>query len=78
MTSLAADLGKRAARYARSGVPCYWVADAVNRQIIAHRGPRVVGGVASYAAVERFSVGDEVELELAGVVVGRIALSDVF
>jgi Uma2 family endonuclease len=78
VTSLAADVGKRAARYARSGVPCYWVADAVNRQIIAHRGPRVVGAVASSAAVERVSVGDEVELELAGVAIGRIALADVF
>lgn len=78
VTSLAADLGKRAARYARAGVPCYWVADAVNRRIIAHRRPRVVDGVASYTAVERLEVRDEVELDLAGVVVGRIALSEVF
>ena len=78
VTSLAADLGKRASRYARAGVPCYWVADAVNRRIIAHGRPRVVDGVASYATVECLEFGDEVELALADVVVGRVALAEIF
>lgn len=78
VTSLSADLGKRAARYARAGVPCYWVADAVRKRIIEHRGPQVVGKVASYAAVDERAVGDEIELSLGGAAVGRVALTDIF
>lgn len=78
VTSLATDLGERAARYALAGVPRYWVADVARRRIIEHRGPRVVDGVASYTSADRREIGDEVELMLGGVVVGRVAVASIF
>ena len=78
VTSRAKDLGPQAAKYARAGVACYWVADAKGRRIVEHRGPRVEGGVASYEIVREHGLGDQVEVVLDGVVVGRIAVSDLF
>jgi hypothetical protein len=78
VTGLFAGLGPIAARYARAGVACYWVADAVGKRIIEHRGPQVVGKVASYAIVQEHEVGDEIGLTLDGAVVGRVALAEIF
>lgn len=78
VTSRAKDLGPQAAKYAQAGVSCYWVADVRNRRIVEHRGPKVEGGVASYAIVREHGDGEHVELVLDGVAVGRIAVSDLF
>ena len=78
VTSLKADLGKRADRYAEFGVPCYWVADVGKGQIVEHRGPAGPRGAASYSEINRRSAGDEVELVLSGISVGRIAMADIF
>ncbi len=78
VTSRAKDLGPQAAKYARAGVACYWVADVVHRRIVEHRVPRVEEGVASYEIVREHGVGDHIELILDGAVVGRVAVSDLF
>ena len=46
-TSLAYDRGRKAALYAREGVPEYWVIDANERTAWIHRGP----GPSGYATV---------------------------
>jgi hypothetical protein len=78
VAGLSAGLGPIVAQYARAGVACYWVADALGKRVIEHRGPQVIGNVASYATVEERAVGDEIELTLGGVAVGRVALADIF
>lgn len=75
VTSLADDLGPQAAVYARAGVPCYWAVDSRNRRVIEHRGPAAVG---IYESVRAYGPGDEVELILDDVAVGRVAVSDLF
>lgn len=42
-TSLADDLGRKAAVYARHGVSEYWVLDLNRRGLVVHRGPRGEG-----------------------------------
>ena len=49
VTSLSADLGEVAEKYASALVPAYWVADVAGRRVIAHRAPRVVKGRGNYA-----------------------------
>lgn len=39
MSSLALDLGAKAAAYARAGVPDYWVLDLEGRRLVVHRRP---------------------------------------
>lgn len=39
VSSLALDLGPKAAAYARAGVPDYWVLDLHGRRIVVHRRP---------------------------------------
>jgi Uma2 family endonuclease len=78
VTSLKADLGKRADRYAEFGVPCYWVADVGKRQIVEHRSLSGPPGAASYGEINRRGAGDEVELILGGIAVGRIPMADIF
>ncbi|HWE35001.1 MAG TPA: Uma2 family endonuclease [Isosphaeraceae bacterium] len=78
VTSLKADLGKRADRYAQFGVPSYWVADVGKGQIVEHRRLVVTAGVASYGDVRRLGASDEVELALGGAAVGRIPMTDIF
>ncbi len=43
-TSLAFDLGRKAALYARHGIPEYWVADVTNRLLHLHRLPDIQSG----------------------------------
>jgi Uma2 family endonuclease len=78
VTSRAKDLGPQAAKYARAGVACYWVADVAHRRIIEHRGPRVEEGIASYEIVRDLVPGDQIDVILDGTVVGRVAVSDLF
>ena len=59
-------------------MPCYWVADVGKGQIVEHRGPGAPSGVASYGDVRHHGPGDEVELILDGVAVGRIPIADIF
>ena len=38
-STLAKDRGKKAADYARAGIPDYWIINLVNRQLEVHRDP---------------------------------------
>ena len=55
-TSLAFDLGEKAATYARHGVLEYWVVDLNRREVVVHRGPVGEG----WTSVER--VGESAAL----------------
>jgi Uma2 family endonuclease len=48
-TSLHADLSRKAALYARSGIIEYWVLDVISRRLIMHRNP--VGGKYEWVVV---------------------------
>jgi Uma2 family endonuclease len=64
-TSLAYDRGRKAALYAREGVPEYWVIDANQRTAWVHRNP----GLSGYATVTEVPQHERLEAaapELAG------------
>lgn len=56
ISSLAKDLGPKAAAYAAAGIPDYWVADLVGRRLVVHRDP----GPDGYRSVEVVQAGSEV------------------
>jgi hypothetical protein len=76
VTSLPKDLGARAEVFARALIPTYWVADALGRKLIEHRGPRVIEGVGSYEHVRTLGHGDEVSLTFEGREVGPIPVRE--
>lgn len=55
-TSLQFDLQIKAAIYARAGIPEYWIADIVNRRIVAHRKPVPLG----YDEILEFGQNEEI------------------
>lgn len=55
-STLAFDCTTKAALYAASGVPEYWVADLVGRRLIVHRVP----GLTGYADVAIIGAGDRI------------------
>jgi len=56
-TTLATDLGKKAAVYARAGLPKYWVVDLVHEVVEVHREPRPASGSGwAYEVVKRVKV----------------------
>ena len=55
-STLSFDLGRKAALYARHGIPEYWVVDVEGKIIHQHWEPRAVG----YAEVRQIAFGDEV------------------
>ena len=64
-SSLAYDRGRKAALYARYGIPEYWVVDANERTAWVHRNP----GPSGYAAIAEVSPNERLEAaapELAG------------
>jgi Uma2 family endonuclease len=76
VTSLPKDLGERAEKYARAGVPSYWVADVQGRRIIEHAGPQLNEGIGSYADVNFRKHGDEIRLTLDGREVATIPVAE--
>lgn len=75
VTNLGHDLGVQAAHYARAGVACYWVVDPGSRRVVAHREPSAEG---TFASVVTHGPGDRIDVVLDGVVVGQVAVSDLF
>jgi Uma2 family endonuclease len=76
VTSLPKDLGGRAEVFARAMIPAYWVADALGRKLVEHRGPRVVEGVGSYEHVRTLGRDEEVSLAFDGREVGPIPVRE--
>lgn len=63
-SSLAYDLGEKAALYARTGIPEYWVLDLVNARALVHTDPGVAAGEEGqvhYRSVETFCPGDSIQ-----------------
>ena len=54
-STLAIDLGRKAALYAAGGIPEYWVVDLDAARIVVHAGP----GEAGYRTTTEFAFGDE-------------------
>lgn len=70
-TTLAFDLGPKAALYARSGVPEYWVADVSARRIHQHASPSANG----YGRIVDHAFGDSIaSITLSGVTVDTSAI----
>lgn len=70
VSSLARDLGVKAALYAAGGVPEYWVLDLVRRQMLVHR-QRTEDGYA-----ERFELSAGQRLTAAAVALPMLELDD--
>jgi len=67
------DLGRKAALYARCGVPEYWVADRERQLVVQHAGPTAEG----YAAIGKIKFGDPIiSVKLPGLVVDTACLLD--
>lgn len=71
--TLADDLGRKRALYARGGIPEYWVVDLSARVIIQHWSPE--GDAYAKSAVVPFG-GDLVSATLSGLVIPTGALRD--
>lgn len=68
-TSLIFDLNTKAALYARSGVPEYWVVDIVSRQLHRHRSPSFAGYSDVSVLVETELISPELRADAAIAVV---------
>lgn len=77
VTSLPDDLGPRLEKYARAGIPAYWVADVHGRRVLAHAMPRVVNGRGEYARVDFVVPGTSLPLVLDGREVAAIPYEEV-
>jgi Uma2 family endonuclease len=71
--TLSKDQGKKQVAYAQSGIPVYWIVDLVNRSIRVYTDPGQVG----YQTHLLFGPGQSIPVTIAGVEVGRIAVSDI-
>lgn len=76
VTSLAKDLGPNLERYARNGIPNYWVADVMGQRLLVHTGPRVIEGRGEYEHVQTIRAGESFPLILDGREVARFAYED--
>ncbi len=76
VTSLAKNPGRNLDRYARSGVPSYWVMDFPGRRILAHSGPRAVEDRGEYEHVAVVGPGRMIPLVLDGVESVRFAYEE--
>lgn len=72
-STLADDLGRKRALYARGGIPEYWVVDLSARVILQHWSPG--GGTYAKSAVVPFG-GDLASTTLPGLVISTGALRD--
>ena len=75
-TSFRNDTGPKLESYARAGVVAYWVVNVVSKAVYVHREPLVTEG--RYAVEEIFVPGQTIPFYLDGVVVGDIAVNELF
>lgn len=76
VSSLRDDLGDALERYARAGIPSYWVLDVPGRRLLAHADPRVTEGRGHYARVDTHRAGDAIPLVLDGREVARLPFDE--
>jgi Uma2 family endonuclease len=73
ISTLSDDQGKKQHAYASSGIPVYWIINAVDRQVEVHTGP----GPDRYATCVIHKPGESIPVVIDGVEVGRIAVDDI-
>jgi Uma2 family endonuclease len=76
VSSLQADLTTALERYARAGIPTYWVVDVLGRRILVHTEPRIVDGKGEYAHVDTYRPGQSLPLVLDGHEVARVPFDE--
>ena len=72
-STLYADRGEKQKLYASQGVPVYWIVNVKYRQVEVYTGP----GPDGYLARADYQDGDFVPVVIAGVEVGRVAVTDI-
>jgi Uma2 family endonuclease len=72
--SLSVDRGQKLATYARAGIPVYWIVNLQDDQVEVYSDPDRAG--ASYGLRVVYRRGQLVLVEVAGQVVGTIAVED--
>ena len=71
--SLARDQGEKKINYARAGIPVYWIANLVDRQIEVYTGPSAAG----YTVRDDYRAGQVVPVVIGGVTLGSVAVDEV-
>jgi Uma2 family endonuclease len=66
VSSLRKDLGTALEKYARAGIPAYWVMDVPGRRILTFSEPRIENGQGVYARAEIYQAGQSLPLILDG------------
>jgi Uma2 family endonuclease len=74
ITSLIDDQGVRLERYARAGIPVYWIVNLRDDRVEIYTDPDQVAG--RYQNQMNFGPGDEAPVTIDGQEVARIAVSD--
>lgn len=65
-------------RYAQTGVPVYWVVDALGRSVSVHERPLVTGRTGRYATIQFYESGRDFPIVIDGAERGRVAVDDLF
>jgi len=71
-----ADFSVKPRRYARAGVPAYWVIDLKKRQVVVFGDPKPIGRGHAYGARVALGPGESVEVLIDGQSRGRVAVDD--
>jgi Uma2 family endonuclease len=71
-SSLSRDRAEKMIIYARSGIPNYWIANLIDRQIEIYADPQLSG----YASRLDLKVGETAPVSIDGIQVGTIAVAD--
>ena len=74
-SSLAQDQGVKQAIYAQAELPIYWILNLVDLCVEVYTQP-IQTPTPHYTQISRYVPGDELPLILAGVEMGRLAVSD--
>jgi Uma2 family endonuclease len=61
-------------KYARAGVPAYWVVDAAGRRVVVYTGP---GAAGDYAFREVCAPGQELAVVVGGHACGAVRVEEV-
>jgi Uma2 family endonuclease len=69
------DHTQKLAKYARAGIPTYWVVDAEEHRVVVYTGPRSEGGYDQRIVHRR---PDFLEVSIGGQVLGTIRIEEMF
>jgi Uma2 family endonuclease len=75
-SSLALDRGPKAALYAQSGIPVYWIVNIPERQIEVYSNPDPAANPPAYTTRTDFSISDAVPVVLDGSAVATLPVAE--